>query len=360
LLLKRILKVYTIIGKTFGIWVTPIFTGILLIVLRIFVGLGRIIDHLLFPSIQSPIQQPLIIVGNPRSGTTFLHRYLISQGLGTGSQLWQMIYPSIILQKLIKPFLPFLEFISPAKHHSTEAHKTSLVSFETDDVSLLFRYVDGFFLYGFFLTFDKNNLFDWVDPKVRDTSVRDFRWFESLWKRNQYSNRRDRYIGKLFSLSGNLPSFQNRFPDAKVLYMVRDPLDVIPSGLSLVTGVLDKKFNFWSLDKNIQSRFIERLYVSLVELLNRFHDDWIQKNIDREKVLVVRYDRMMFDFESLMNDVLAFIDSEPTKEMIQSIKETAESQRNYKSSHQYELKKFGLSKEKIEKDCSHIYKTFLT
>ena len=100
----------------------------------------------------SIFKKPIIIVGNPRSGTTFLQRYLINNGLGTGSQLWQLIYPSILLQKIIKPFLPLLEKISPARHHSTEAHKTSLTSVETDDVSLLFRHFDGFFLYGFIFT----------------------------------------------------------------------------------------------------------------------------------------------------------------------------------------------------------------
>ena len=357
--LKRILKVYFIVGNTFGTWITPVFTGILLLVLRVFVGLGRIVDLFLFPSIHASLKKPIVIVGNPRSGTTFLHRYLINQGLGTGSQLWQMIYPSITIQKIIKPILPILEVVSPARHHSTEAHKTSLSSIETDDISLLFRYFDGFFLYGFFLTFDERDLFDWVDPQIRDTSARDFSWFESLWKRNQRSNRRSRYIGKLFSLSGNLPAFQKRFPDAKVLYMIRDPLNVIPSGLSLVTGVLDKKFDFWALDENIKSRFIDRLYSALVELLNRFHDDWVQKKIDREKVLIIRYDKMMSNFETLMEDVLSFIDSKPTDEMIQNIKETANNQRQYTSSHRYDLEKFGLTAERIKKDCSFIYQTFL-
>ena len=134
---------------------------------------------------------------------------------------------------------------------------------------------------------------------------------------------------------------------------------MIPSGLSLVTGVLDKKFDFWSLDENIKSRFIERLYSALVELLNRFHDDWIQEKIDRKKVLVVRYDIMMSDFESLMEEVLTFIDAEPTDVMVQNIKETADSQRQYISSHRYDLEKFGLSAERIKKDCARIYQTFL-
>ena len=65
------------------------------------------------------LENPIVIVGNPRSGTTFLHRYLINSGIGSGSELWQLIYPSLVLQKIIKPLLPILEKISPARHHST-------------------------------------------------------------------------------------------------------------------------------------------------------------------------------------------------------------------------------------------------
>ena len=85
------------------------------------------------------------------------------------------------MQKLIRPLLPILNKFSPTKHHSTDAHKTSLTSIETDDASMLFRFFDGFFLYGFFLTWSNEDLFDWVDPKIRDNSKRDFKWFNSMW-----------------------------------------------------------------------------------------------------------------------------------------------------------------------------------
>ena len=358
--LKRIARVYLILGKTFNAWFSPLTSGVMVLVLRMIVGIGRIFDHVIFWGIRKPLKDPIIIVGNPRSGTTFLHRFLIKENIGTGSQLWQMLYPSVTLQKCIKPFLPILEKISPARHHSTAAHKTSLTSVETDDVSLLFRYLDGFFLYGFFLTFDDEDLFHWVDPNITDRSSRDFSWFESMWKRNILTNKGERYIGKLFSLSSNLPAFQKRFPDAKVLYMVRDPLNVIPSGLSLVTGVLDKKFNFWSLDEKIRMRFIERLYNALIELLNRFHHDWTNNNINKENVLVVRFDIMMNDFETLMDQIINFIDIEKKDSLAKVIQDTAESQKNYKSKHKYDLEKFGLTEDRIKMDCKAIYQTFLS
>ena len=360
MMLKRIFKVYLIIGKNFNMWLSPILTGVLLLCLRIIVVVGQVLDHLFFWSVRKPLNNPIIIVGNPRSGTTFLHRFLIKQQVGSGSQLWQTLYPSILVQKLVKPFLPLMEKISPARHHSTEAHKTSLTSVETDDVSLLFRYLDGFFLYGFFLTFDDDDLFHWVDPKIRDTSKRDFKWFESTWKRNLISNKSNRYIGKLFSLSSNLPSFQKQYEDAKILYMIRDPLSVIPSGLSLVTGVLDKKFDFWSLESETKKRFINRLYLALVELLKRFHQDWVNNKIDKEKVMIIRFDFMMNNFESLMDDIIEFLNIQRNDQLLKDIQHTAEKQREYQSGHKYDLEKFGLSEKQIKNDCKEIYQTFLS
>ena len=121
-ILTRVFKVYTILGKTFGTWFSPIITGIGNIFFKILIFLGSIFDYLfLFSKLRNTkIKQPILIVGNPRSGTTFLHHYLTSHGLGTGSQLWQILFPSIILQKLIKPFLPFLEKISPTIKQRTK------------------------------------------------------------------------------------------------------------------------------------------------------------------------------------------------------------------------------------------------
>ena len=141
--------------------------------------------------------------------------------------------------------------------------------------------------------------------------------------------------------------------------MIRDPLSVIPSGLSLVTGVLDKKFNFWSLDKKIKNKFIERLYNALVELMNRFHDDWTKGNINKNNVYLVKFDMMMSNFEPLMDEILNFINIEKNSKLADSIRKTAQSQKAYKSKHKYDLNKFGITKKQIKKDCINIYKTFL-
>jgi hypothetical protein len=358
---KRAKTAYLIIGRTFGQWISPIFTGLLINILRLNVSFFMFFDRLFYTRVRkNKIVSPILVVGNPRSGTTFLHRYLVNHSFGSGTKLYQMLFPSVILQKLIKPFLPILEKVSPTRHHSTEAHKTSLDSVETDDASLLFRFLDGFFLYGFILSWAKDDLFEWVDPKKRDTSKRDFDWLESMWTRAQISNKETRTVAKLFSISANVPRFLNRFPDAKLLYMIRDPLNVIPSGLSLVTGVLDKKFGFWNLPEQKRRHYIERLYKALVELQIRFHDDWVNDRFNKNNVMIVRFDKMMQDFEGLMNEIIVFTDHKASDVLKEDIIKIAEKQRNYVSKHKYDLAKFGLSEDRIKKDCEKIYKTFLS
>jgi len=359
-LFKRIITTYIIVGTTFQKWLSPILIGCVLIIVRLVIFFFMLLDYIFIPSIWSKkIKNPIIIVGNPRSGTTFLQRFLVKNGFGTGTQLWQMIYTSIILQKILKPALPLLEYISPAKYHSTDAHKTSLTSVETDDASMLFRFFDGFFLYGFLLSWSKNDLFHWVDPKKRDNTKRDFNWFESLWKRVLISNKDKRIVAKLFSLSTTSPQFIKKFPDAKILYMVRDPLNVIPSGLSLVTGVLDKMFNFWSLPREDRERFISRLYNALVELQLRFHEDWISNKINKSNVMIVQFHEMMNDFDSLMDKIISFTGHEASEDLLNEIKITANKQKKFKSNHKYNLEKFGLNKKMIKNDCKAIYETFI-
>ena len=357
---SRMAGVYRVLRRTFGVRVIPLFLALLFGALRTIVALAMALDHLFFPRLRKTrANRPIVLVGNPRTGTTFLQRFLVDEGFGSGMELFLMLYPSVTLQKLLRPVLPLLEKLSPAKYHSTEAHQTSLTSVETDDVAVLFRYLDGFFLYGFFLSFDEEDRLPWFDPRIRDTSARDLDWLEALWRRSLVVHRAERNVAKLFSLAVRLPRFLERFPEAQILYMARDPLAIIPSAMSLVIGVLDRAFGFWSLPEEQRKRWLDRMYKAWILLLQKFHEDWTSGAIDRKRVFIVRYDRMMADFEGLMDEMCPFLGHPMTPELRVTIHELAEKQRGYESEHRYNLEKFGLNEEQIRRDCAFFYETFL-
>jgi hypothetical protein len=359
-MISRMILVHRALIRAFGAYVAPVFIFIGFFLLHGIVSFFMMLDHLFFPSLRKKkILSPIVIVGNPRSGTTFLQRFMVENGFGTGSRLWKMIYPSVTLQTMLKPFLPIMEKFSPAKHHAHAAHKTNLTAIETDDPSLMFRYFDGFFIYGFFLSWLEEDLVEMFDPEIRDTAKRDFNWLEKSWRRVLVGEKQDRIVGKLFSLGIRLPSFLEKFPDAKILYMARDPLSTVPSGLSLVTGVLDGAFGFWKLPEEKRNHFIERLYAAFLVLSMRFHQDYVSGRIDKSKVKIVSYDRLMQNFDALMTEIVEFVGVPLTPELEDSIKKTAEKQRAYKSGHKYDLEKFGLTEERIQKDYAEFNETFL-
>ncbi len=356
----RMKHIYRVLRGTFGVKVVPFFLALLFGAVRTLVGFFMTLDNLLSGKLRKTrATRPIVLVGNPRTGTTFLQRFLSDEGFGKGMELFLMLYPSLLLQRMLRPLLPLLEKISPAKFHTTDAHQTSLSSVETDDVAVLFRYLDGFFLYGFFLSWEDQDMLPAFDPRLRDTSKRDFDWLDKLWRRSLVLHGSDRNIAKLFSVAVRLPQFLERFPEAQILYMARDPLSVIPSSMSLVIGVLDRAFGFWSLPEPMRKRWLDRMYQAWILLLKKFHEDWTSGVIDRKRVFIVRYDRMMADFEGMMDEMCAFLHHPMTPALRATIAKRGEKQRKYESEHKYDLEKFGLTEEQIRRDCAFFYDTFL-
>ena len=51
------------VGNNFGTWFSPIITGVLLLVLRIIIICGMMMDYILFPSLwNKKVEKPIIIV----------------------------------------------------------------------------------------------------------------------------------------------------------------------------------------------------------------------------------------------------------------------------------------------------------
>ena len=94
-------------------------------------------------------------------------------------------------------------------------------------------------------------------------------------------------------------------------------------------------------------------------MLLRFENDWSSGKIDKSKVLIVRFDKMMTDFSDLMSDIIVFTGYNNSDKLQDIIKITDEKQKSYISKHKYNLSKFGLSEEKIKEDCKAYYETFI-
>ena len=150
--MSHYLRLYRVISTTFGFKVRPIGAFLLLQVRQAISATTLGLDHVFYPRLRKQkIDRPIFIIGNPRSGTTFLHRLLLGAGDMAAFELWEMLFPAITARKLLGRIVPRLDRLSPARYHPSDVHDTSLRGIETDDVAWFFRTLDGPFAWAYFL-----------------------------------------------------------------------------------------------------------------------------------------------------------------------------------------------------------------
>jgi hypothetical protein len=363
---RRYLRLYRAITKTFGFSLRPLGTFLLLQVRQAVSATTLGLDHLVYPRHRrQAIDRPIFIIGNPRSGTTFLHRLLLGAGGMAAFELWEMLFPAITARKLFGRIVPRLDRLSPARYHPSDVHDTSLRGIETDDVLWFFRTLDGPFAWAYFLAWQDT----WGSELSRRTfgiegvTARDeerfFRYHEACWRRNLTLKRSGRILAKTSMLTMRLDALLRRYPDCRLVYVIRDPVEVIPSGMSLLAGVLENGYDVWNRTREEdQRRWLENLYQASCDMLRSFHEAHSAGLIPERNLCVVRYSDLIEDLEPTIKRILEFIEVEPTPAFREEVRAQAERQRTYTSRHQHSPEKFDLDPERIRRELGFVYEAF--
>lgn len=362
----RYLRVYQVIGRTFGLWFRPFGAFALLQLRQLVSAITLGLDHVFYPRHRKQvIDRPIFIIGNPRSGTTFLHRLLLGAGDMAALELWEMLFPAITARKLLGGIVPRLDKLSPARYHPSDVHDTSLRGIETDDVAWFFRTMDGPFAWAYFLAWQdtwgselsrREFAIDGVTPREEE---RFFDYYDACWRRNLTLKGANRVLAKTSMLTMRLDAVLRRYPDCKLVYVIRDPVEVIPSGMSLLASVLENGYDVWNrTSEQDQQRWVENLYQASCDMLRYFHDAHAAGKIPQRNLCIVRYEDLINDLEPTMQRILDFIEIKPSQEFVDEVREQAERQRNYTSKHGHSPAQFGLNPERIRADLAFVYEAF--
>jgi hypothetical protein len=364
--MRHYLRVYRVIGKTFGLWFRPLGAFGLLQLRQVISAITLGLDHVFYPGHRKQvIDRPIFIIGNPRSGTTFLHRLLLGAGDMAALELWEMLFPAITARKLLGGIVPRLDKLSPARYHPSDVHDTSLRGIETDDVAWFFRTMDGPFAWAYFLAWQdtwgsglsrREFAIDGVTPREED---RFFKYYDACWRRNLTLKGANRVLAKTSMLTMRLEAVLRRYPDCKLVYVIRDPVEVIPSGMSLLASVLENGYDVWNRTKEVdQRRWLENLYQASCDMLRYFHDAHTGGKIPERNLCIVRYEDLINDLESTMERILDFVEIKPTEAFVDEVREQAARQRSYTSGHGHSPSQFGLTPERIQADLGFVYDAF--
>src|SRR4029078_4734278 len=82
---SRMGAIYRVLRRTVGVKVIQVFVAVFFGFIRTVVAIFMALDHVFFPKYaKTRTNRPIVLVGNPRTGTTFLQRFLSGEGFSSG------------------------------------------------------------------------------------------------------------------------------------------------------------------------------------------------------------------------------------------------------------------------------------
>ncbi len=187
--------------------------------------------------LDQPIEKPIFITGLPRSGTTFLHRLMMEDSASQAPRVFQTIqpYPAIsgpdrrqravgrqlrAFERLAPEFrsLHPLEATSPQECCEITAHVFRSLRFDTTFQILSYR--------------------NWLDEAGQLPA---YQFHRRFLQHLQHQNPRGRWVLKCPDHLFALRELRSAYPDARVVFVHRDPVKVLLS-LTQLTEVLRRPF----------------------------------------------------------------------------------------------------------------------
>lgn len=207
------------------------------------------LDDILFPAYKNhPIEKPLFILGNFRSGSTFLHR-LLSRDSETFTSLttWDIYLTPSVTQKKITQFVARLDkkYLGGILHRALSAFdratlgkiKIHPISFfqPEEDENIHMHIWDGYFVTFLFPFMDEFPDYIHFDEALSpEHKQRIMTFYRSMLQRHLYANKGKHFVAKNPAFSAKIETLTEFFPDARILYLARNPLDMLPSTVSWI------------------------------------------------------------------------------------------------------------------------------
>ncbi|MBN1266441.1 MAG: sulfotransferase [Anaerolineales bacterium] len=324
------------------------------------IRIAYLLDNLFYPEHQlQEIRQPIFIIGNFRSGTTFLHRLLVKDRNATSLTSWEIyVAPSIVGRKLLhwgmrlnyaigNPAQLLLNTFDQIMAEYSSMHKIGLNEPEEDGL-VMFHIWSSYDLLAFFPFPDLIRKYFYYDDQIpAAVRERDMLYYHEVLKKHIFSHHGKRYISKNPSYSPKVRTLHKEFPDAKFINLVRNPLQVIPSSISLLSNHLHT-YGEPETDYALQDTVIEyskHWYLYPHRYLKRLPPD---------QYIRIRYTDLVADPKGTVERIYHQFGLEISPEYERVLQLEAKKAKGFRSNHRYSLKSMGLNKRRILREFAGI------
>lgn len=341
--------------------------GVAYTLIRNAVKAGHVVDDVLYPEWRAqPVDRPIFMFANARSGTTLLHRLMaLDEDRFAPLKLYETIFPAASLNFffdwlgeqdrkhlggrltrlpdwLDRTFFGGWKDIHPMglrKHEEDEA--TFCLALHTTTLGLLFPEID-----------ELEDLF-WFDrqPKaVRDAFLD---YYEAAIKRHLHSTGPDkRLLNKNVFYTPRVRSIYERFPDAIFIYMIRSPHDSIGS-------YLDMFHRAWAIHRpDVTKNSKEARALAEMAIRQYRYALDLRKVIPASQFLVIGYDQISRDPGKTVERIYQHLGMEISPAFRARLDEATANQKHWKSEHDYELEDFGITARWVYEQLKDVYDEF--
>lgn len=333
--------------------------------LQVLVRIGMWLDWLFVPSIRrQSIESPLFIVGVPRSGTTFLQSLLCGdRARFCYMTLLDGLMPAVSFRWLLNLVARMDKFVlrgagawvigkieAAMVSDFDSIHALRLQQYE-DDIWLCHLCLSGALTVVFGPIEELNVSIDDLHPVTQRKMLR---WYESCMKRQlvAHNAKHLRFFSKNTTLLTGMHTFAEGFPDARFIYLVRNPVSNLSSLLSMA-------YSFW----RIGYPEIQKDGPELRQARQRICD-WHRRGLQAvntlppERLLVIRYDDLVADPRDAVTKIYDWLGLDIESEFDQVLDEIVSQHRSRRSMHRHTLEDFGLTENDVYDELREVFLRF--
>jgi len=361
--LKLVFRMMAVCWKLFGF--RKVLTVGPYILMPIFTHLTMALDRLFFPGLKKvSVTRPIFIIGAPRSGTTFFHRLLNQTDELVTFRMWELLVPSLTGRKLLGPVISLLyklyykDMADGSSLFDEGFHDTDENAVEEEEL-LFYPIFESQFIIAFTpLAFDDREYLDLVFPERQSMKRqrRNARYLRACLARHIHQTGRTQVVAKLPYSTLRLQSLLEEFPDAKFIYLLRSPLETMPSHLSLHRSFFKHRWGLETIPPAHLARYWQRRYAYNVALYQHFHQMETRGQVPQDRVMTIRYEQFRQDLWGTFQAFLTFTGLQLSDDLMTRVKAQAEQQSHYKPRHEnHSLTDFGLSESQLKEDLAFVF-----
>jgi hypothetical protein len=341
----------------------------LFLYMQIITRVSYFIDTFLYPKAKDVPKPPLFIVGNFRTGSTFLHRLMSKDRQNFIPVSGWEIYaaPTITQRKIMKgiqgldrlvgaPLMRLLRWMNDEKMSQIPYHRIGVWEPEEDDGVFVYMW-EGFVTWFFFpskVLMEERIDFDDVIPRRRRRRMMNFyRRFLGMhsWYHAKRSGKVRRVLSKNPAFSPRIKSLRSVFNKAQYVHLVRDPKDTLSSAVTWFAVC----FHFFA-SPLVELPMIEQIYQMILKWYRKTEENL--KALTPDQYITIRYPDLVGDPKGTVERIYDHFDiplGDEFRELLEA--EMAKAQK-YQSKRPDRLAEAGITDERILRDFRDIYEKY--